>query len=121
LTRLRSVKDGELLPFSLLMDDPSGNSFLENPFAPRHDPNLRMHLYSRSIEQDHAMGLYAESAGEGMTEEGAAAMGSAAGSGGAATGGFDATADDTKLVGSSARTTLFPPQVGLYFSTHSSF
>ena len=53
LARLRGCKDGApgSLPFSIHLDDPSGNSFLENPFAPRHDPSLRVHYYRRTTEQ----------------------------------------------------------------------
>jgi zinc finger protein len=38
LSRLRACADGTSLPFTLTMRDPSGNSFLENPVAPKVRP-----------------------------------------------------------------------------------
>ena len=40
------------------MSDPSGNSFVENPHAPRSDPHRDISHFLRSREQDHALGLY---------------------------------------------------------------
>ena len=53
LVRLKGCKEGSpgSLPFTLTLDDPSGNSFLENPFAPRHDPSMRVSYYRRSLDQ----------------------------------------------------------------------
>jgi zinc finger protein len=31
------------LPFTIVLDDPSGNSFIENPSAPEVDPNTQVH------------------------------------------------------------------------------
>lgn len=42
LVRLTALREGGVLPFTLLLDDPSGNSFLENLHAPRHDPDLKV-------------------------------------------------------------------------------
>lgn len=42
LVKLCALRDGTALPFSLLLDDPSGNSFLENLHAPRHDPDMKV-------------------------------------------------------------------------------
>jgi hypothetical protein len=60
-----------LLPFDIVLDDPAGNSFVENPFAPLNDPFLKVKLcnykftlyllqtsyYIRSPEQDVSLGL----------------------------------------------------------------
>lgn len=46
--------------FRLIIDDPSGNSFLENPHAPAADPGRIVKHYERSREQNHALGLYSE-------------------------------------------------------------
>ena len=35
IARLRGLLEPANMPFTLLLDDPSGNSFLENPFAPK--------------------------------------------------------------------------------------
>jgi zinc finger protein len=43
--------------YDLIVDDPSGNSFIENPVAPAKDPSLIVSYYTRSVEQDLALGL----------------------------------------------------------------
>ena len=47
-------------PFTLELDDPSGNSFVENPHAPGPDPGREVVNYVRSKEQDHQLGLYSQ-------------------------------------------------------------
>ncbi|CAM9344650.1 unnamed protein product [Phaeothamnion confervicola] len=49
--------DGDRLPFTLLVDDPSGNSFVENPHAPKRDPALKAVYYTRTPMQDLQIGL----------------------------------------------------------------
>ena len=39
------------------MDDPAGNSFIENPSAPSKDPNMVTSSYHRTVDQDGALGL----------------------------------------------------------------
>ena len=46
-----------LVQFTFVMDDPSGNSFIENPIAPKPDPSLKVDFYKRSKEQMEAIGL----------------------------------------------------------------
>ena len=41
----------------MIIDDPAGNSFLENPHAPARDPNIKLTTFNRSREQDEALGL----------------------------------------------------------------
>ena len=43
------------------MDDPSGNSFVENKLAPKEDPNLTVEHYERSEDQNKQLGLTATS------------------------------------------------------------
>jgi len=68
-------------PFTITLDDPSGNSFVENPFAPSPDLGRTVEQYVRTQEQDNLLGLYSqeqlkkeyvqeESAKENVTEEG---------------------------------------------------
>ena len=45
-------------PFTLEIDDPSGNSFIENPNAPGPDPGRVTENYERNSEQNHLLGLY---------------------------------------------------------------
>ena len=44
--------------FHLIITDPSGNSFIENPHAPKSDPNTEVQQFSRTKEQDHSIGIY---------------------------------------------------------------
>ncbi len=84
--RLRSLLEPSGMPYTLLLDDPSGNSFLENPFAPKVraadvrlgcaccglmccavqlDPALKTVQYFRTEEQNRALGNFAGNAAEG--------------------------------------------------------
>ncbi|XP_053547355.1 zinc finger protein ZPR1 [Bombina bombina] len=56
ITKLQRLKDGET-SFTLVLDDPSGNSFVENPYAPQKDEQLTVTRYKRSSEQDRMIGL----------------------------------------------------------------
>lgn len=56
ITKLQSLKDGET-PFTFIIDDPSGNSFVENTFAPQKDEALTVTRYRRSTEQDSLLGI----------------------------------------------------------------
>lgn len=49
-----------LVQFDFIIDDPSGNSFIENPIAPKKDPNLDVTFYDRTPEQSEAIGLVAK-------------------------------------------------------------
>eukprot|EP00033_Pygsuia_biforma_P000707 GCRY01000828.1.p1 GENE.GCRY01000828.1~~GCRY01000828.1.p1 ORF type:complete len:438 (-),score=84.98 GCRY01000828.1:36-1349(-) len=53
---LHSCIDGET-PFTFILDDPSGNSFVENPLAPKADPRLTVTQYKRSVEHNQILGL----------------------------------------------------------------
>ncbi|XP_075248097.1 zinc finger protein ZPR1-like [Convolutriloba macropyga] len=56
VTRLRDLKDSDL-GFDFVLDDPSGNSFVENPSAPNKDHCGTVSHYIRSLEQDNALGM----------------------------------------------------------------
>jgi zinc finger protein len=43
-------------PFQFILDDPSGNSFIENPYAPQTDPNIQVSYFERTKEMSEAMG-----------------------------------------------------------------
>jgi len=47
----------EPFPFDIILDDPAGNSFIENPLAPAMDPNLTSTKYFRTANQDMGLGL----------------------------------------------------------------
>lgn len=44
-------------PFTLVLDDPAGNSFVESPSSAEHDPLLSLERYERSAAQAAAIGL----------------------------------------------------------------
>ncbi|XP_850312.1 zinc finger protein ZPR1 [Canis lupus familiaris] len=56
-------------PFTLIIDDPSGNSFVENPHAPQKDLALIITHYNRTLQQEEMLGLQAEAAPEEKPEE----------------------------------------------------
>lgn len=57
ISRLYMMADGDAFPFNLILDDPAGNSFIQNPHAPHLDPNMSCQYYPRSSDQDRALGL----------------------------------------------------------------
>nr|SVE74204.1 EOG090X06TU [Daphnia barbata] len=56
-------------PFTLIVDDPSGNSFVENLNAPLVDPALMITHFERNKEQNHLVGIYEEELKEIREEE----------------------------------------------------
>jgi len=44
-------------PFTLILDDPLANSYLQNVYAPDPDPNMTIELYDRTFEQNEELGL----------------------------------------------------------------
>lgn len=60
IDKLRGLKDLKK-PFTLEIDDISGNSFIENPLAPSSDPQLKVTYFNRTKDQDHLLGVFEES------------------------------------------------------------
>lgn len=48
-------------PFTLIIDDASGDAHIENPNAPHPDPNVTVEHYTRSKDQDHLVGIFQRS------------------------------------------------------------
>ena len=48
---------GLSLPFTMIVDDPTGNSHIENPLAPNWDPNMRTTHYVRTKPQNIMIGM----------------------------------------------------------------
>ncbi len=44
-------------PFTVILDDPLANSYLQNLYAPDPDPNMEVVMYERSWEQNEELGL----------------------------------------------------------------
>lgn len=54
----QSEDNSEILTqFKIILDDPAGNSFVENPYVPKSDPNLIKESYIRTATQDMSLGL----------------------------------------------------------------
>ncbi|XP_035704705.1 zinc finger protein ZPR1 isoform X1 [Folsomia candida] len=45
------------VPFTVILDDPAGNSYLQNIYAPDDDPNMEVVDYERTFEQNEELGL----------------------------------------------------------------
>ncbi|KAK2191627.1 hypothetical protein NP493_50g05108 [Ridgeia piscesae] len=56
-SKLDKIAKGEMLDIHLILDDPAGNSYLQNPFAPDPDPNMEVTHYERNFEQNELLGL----------------------------------------------------------------
>lgn len=50
--------------FTFILDDPTGNSYIENLFAPDDDPGLSVTCYTRSLEENKLIGIVADDATE---------------------------------------------------------
>lgn len=59
---LNDMASGVRLPFHIILNDSAGNSFLENPYAPVADKNMKISSYTRTREQNEALGLRHETA-----------------------------------------------------------
>ena len=64
LEKLERFRTGEELGFQFILNDPAGNSFIQNPNAPMSDNNLRVDKYTRTLAQLEMMGYSAENADE---------------------------------------------------------
>lgn len=69
IDRLRAVQRFEKGPFTLLVDDPSGNSHVENPMMPKADPAMKTSQYVRDRSQNHLLGIFDEELQQVREEE----------------------------------------------------
>ncbi len=44
-------------PFTLVLDDPVANSYLQNIYAPDPDPNMEITTYERTFDQNEELGI----------------------------------------------------------------
>jgi zinc finger protein len=56
LDKLEQVMSLEI-KCTLILDDPLGNSYLQNLYAPEPDPAMTIEEYKRTFEQNEALGL----------------------------------------------------------------
>lgn len=54
--RLRQCIEGDL-EFTIVLDDPAGNSYLQNLYAPDPDPGMLIEEYERTFEQNDDLGI----------------------------------------------------------------
>ncbi|PVU96673.1 hypothetical protein BB559_002295 [Furculomyces boomerangus] len=59
LTKLESYSQAAV-PFTLIIDDPSGNSYIESLEYPRNDEKISIKTYTRTKEQETQLGLATE-------------------------------------------------------------
>lgn len=59
IQKLKNLKQVEN-EFTLVIEDPSGNSFVENPVAPQKDESLTVTRFRRTAQQDVRLGLRAD-------------------------------------------------------------
>ena len=50
------IKNAER-PFTIILDDPLANSYIQNLYAPDPDPNMTIEFYERNFEQNEVLGL----------------------------------------------------------------
>jgi zinc finger protein len=58
--KINDVLNLKFLPITFILDDPAGNSFIENPFAPSTDQYCNVKYYKRSKEMCEEMGYMLE-------------------------------------------------------------
>ncbi|KAK4700956.1 zinc finger protein, partial [Phenoliferia sp. Uapishka_3] len=56
LKNLKLVMSAEI-PFTVILDDPMANSYIQNLYAPDDDPNMETIIYERSFLQNEELGL----------------------------------------------------------------
>ncbi|KAK6931945.1 Zinc finger, ZPR1-type [Dillenia turbinata] len=66
LLKLRKYVTGNSL-FTFVLDDPAGNSFIENPYAPSLDPALTIKFFERTPEQTALLGYLVDQSQLGET------------------------------------------------------
>lgn len=54
--KLDKIVAGEM-QVTFVLDDPAGNSYLQNVYAPEADPEMTVEKYTRSFQQDEDLGL----------------------------------------------------------------
>lgn len=57
LIKLQDLKDGNSYPFTMILDDPMSNCFIQNPSYPEEDPQVSVEIYERTFEQNEELGI----------------------------------------------------------------
>ncbi len=69
IAKMKEMREGRNLPFTFEVNDPSGNSFVQNPNAPNPDVGCIHEEYLRTMEDYQAMGYNVESAEKSLAED----------------------------------------------------
>ena len=69
IQKLTDALNGDKFPFELILDDPSGNSFIENPYAPQTDPSIKVSYFDRTKEMIEKMGFSVENQKQDLKSE----------------------------------------------------
>jgi zinc finger protein len=64
LEKVKIFIDGKRFPLTIKIRDPSGNSNIKNPFAPRLDKGMEIGYFRRTMEELKKMGYSIENAEE---------------------------------------------------------
>lgn len=54
--KIDQILEGQM-KVHFILDDPAGNSYLQNVYAPEEDPEMTVEKYERSFEQNEDLGL----------------------------------------------------------------
>ncbi|WFD44200.1 nucleolar zinc-finger protein [Malassezia psittaci] len=57
LGKLKRAISAEACPYTVILDDPLANSYIQNPYAPDPDEQLTTESYERTFEQNEDLGL----------------------------------------------------------------
>jgi zinc finger protein len=69
VSKINNALNLKSLPFTFIIDDPAGNSFIENPFAPNTDPYSKIKFYNRTKEMSEFMGYGTKDDDEKINDE----------------------------------------------------
>ena len=57
LAKLKRAITAEACPYTVILDDPLANSYIQNPYAPDPDEQLKVENYERTWEQNEVLGI----------------------------------------------------------------
>lgn len=57
LGKLKKVMSAEICPFTVILDDPLADSYIQNPYAPEKDEQIEEVEYERTWDQNEDLGL----------------------------------------------------------------
>ena len=57
LAKLKRAITAEACPYTVILDDPLANSYIQNPYAPDPDEQLKVENYERKWEQNEVLGI----------------------------------------------------------------